>query len=154
MTPLLATSALVLALMRAQAPAPAVICGTVADPDHAHRQGVTVSLTEFPTALDVTTLTTDADGYYAFKGLMAGRYTIKIALDGFKTTLAPNIVLTPAHQVIRDFTLEASALPSDPVELPPGSAPVVFTQNFSKDIQTHDVWRTVPTSMAQPQTCK
>src|SRR5512132_2122923 len=68
----------------------AALYGDVTDPQQQAAPGATVTLTRVETGRTQTS-TSDERGTYRFVGLEPGTYVIKVALDGFKTTVADNV---------------------------------------------------------------
>ncbi len=70
----------------------ATIVGTVTDPSGAAVANATITVTNLDTGL-ARTLTTSGDGQYVVPDLRIGRYTVRAAAAGFKTTEQQNITL-------------------------------------------------------------
>ena len=71
------------------------------------------------------TLTTEADGRYAFQALQPGRYTVKVELSGFTTQEVSDIVITIGLGLRHDFVLQLQTL-AETITVK-GEAPVVDT---------------------------
>ena len=85
------------------AQAPASLRGTVTDPSGAGVPGASVTVTG-PGGL-VRVATTGNDGGYAFIGLPAGTYTMRIAATGFTLFENMQIELTAARAMTADAKL-------------------------------------------------
>src|SRR5690242_8150709 len=79
--------------------------GTVTDPSGAAVVAATVKVLNPATAVEFTTVTTDA-GVYRMPSVSAGTYRITVSSPGFKAALRDNVVLSVAQTLTVDFTLE------------------------------------------------
>jgi Carboxypeptidase regulatory-like domain/TonB dependent receptor/TonB-dependent Receptor Plug Domain len=70
----------------------ATIVGTVTDPSGAAVANASITVTNLDTGL-ARTLTTSSDGQYVVPDLHIGRYSVRAAASGFKTTEQQNITL-------------------------------------------------------------
>ena len=81
------------------------ISGTVRDP-----QGATIPKTEVVIEEETTgqtrTVRTDDDGSYSAQSLPVGRYSVTVAPQGFKKTVATGVEVHVSDRVIVDLTLE------------------------------------------------
>ena len=103
----------------------ASITGLVTDQSGAAVPGVTVTATNQATNVDYTAVT-NATGNYDILSVPVGRYVVKAALTGFKTTATRPITLE-AKQIARlDLKMEVGAL-EDTVEVT-AQAPVLQTE--------------------------
>ena len=83
----------------------ASISGTVTDPSGAVIAGATVTATNLDTAV-VTTLTTNSQGFYSFRELPLGRYSVTVTQNGFKSYVQTSIVLDVNSALVIDVTLQ------------------------------------------------
>jgi hypothetical protein len=86
-----------------------IIQGTVTDAAGAVLTGATVSVVSDSTDYS-RTLTTRADGSYAFTELPPGRYHLKVTKDGFKTEAQQNIELHVASAVVLNVKLAVGSV--------------------------------------------
>ena len=86
-----------------------VIQGTVIDPTGALLPGVTVEIRHLDTNL-TTTRTTDDDGRFVALALPPGGYTVTMRLQGFKTVVQENVVLTVGQSANLNTRLEVSTI--------------------------------------------
>jgi len=83
----------------------ASISGTVTDPSGAVIAGATVVATNFDTAV-VTTVTTNAQGFYSFQELPLGKYSITVTQAGFKSYVQTGIMLDVNDALVIDVALQ------------------------------------------------
>jgi hypothetical protein len=81
------------------------ISGTVTDPSGAVIAGATVVATNLDTAV-ITTVTTNAQGFYSFQELPLGKYSITVAQTGFKSYVQTGIVLNVNDALVIDVALQ------------------------------------------------
>jgi hypothetical protein len=79
--------------------------GTVVDPSGAVVPGATVTIVNEQTGTTNTAQSTAA-GYYRFPSLPAGLYTVKVELQGFKTTTQPHVRLAAVEVKTINVRLE------------------------------------------------
>ncbi len=72
---------------------PAVLSGTIKDPNDAMIYGADVTLLNQETNQELKT-TTDDEGYYSFPYLLPGKYTLKIESQGFEPYTITNLPIT------------------------------------------------------------
>jgi len=82
----------------------ATIVGTVTDPSGAAVANASITVTNLDTGLS-RTLTTSGDGQYVVPDLHIGRYTVRAAASGFKTTEQTNITLQVGDRARVDLKL-------------------------------------------------
>jgi hypothetical protein len=80
------------------------LAGVVSDPAGAGVPGVTVTLTN-PATNQTHTITTGANGSYAFSLLPPGVYAVQFAGPGFRTALMPSVTVNVAEVPALDATL-------------------------------------------------
>ena len=85
------------------------ITGTVTDSTGGLVPGVEVVATNMETGVETKGLTTDV-GLYRLPYVQPGRYRVSASLDGFKTAVRENVVVTIAATVTVDFQLEVGDL--------------------------------------------
>jgi Carboxypeptidase regulatory-like domain/TonB dependent receptor-like, beta-barrel len=83
----------------------ATFYGIVNDPSGAVVPGAEVTLTNENTSATLKSIT-DVQGEFVFNFVPAGRYTLKIALAGFKSLESKNMELGAAQNVRQTFTLQ------------------------------------------------
>src|SRR5213080_29838 len=71
------------------------LAGVVVDPSGGVIPGADVVAKHNATGVTVSAVT-NADGVFSFPALNTGTYTVTVSLQGFKTHVANNLVLTPA----------------------------------------------------------
>jgi len=86
-----------------------VIQGTIADAAGAVMAGATVSVVNDSTAY-TRSVTTAADGSYAFTELLPGHYHLKVAKEGFKTQTQQDIELHAASTVVLNVKLAVGSV--------------------------------------------
>jgi type 1 fimbria pilin len=96
--------------------------GTVTDASHALVPGATVTVTNQDTGL-TRTMATNASGVYSFSELPVGKYTIKVELQGFKTTTRTDIVVGVAENREIDVELAPGSI-TESVNVVAESTPV------------------------------
>jgi hypothetical protein len=113
----------------AYAQAPGMICGTVTDPLGTGASGVTVTLalTREPET-PPTTATTNAKGDYLFPSVPVGTYTLSFTLDGFKTTVRANLIVTAGFGVRIDQQLQVGGVDG---EIGKGYPPQVDVKKYT-----------------------
>ena len=111
----------------------ATIVGTITDSSHAALPGVTVTARNVDTGFNRTVPSNEV-GAYRLEFLPIGRYSVEIALSGFKTVNRSGIVLNVNDTVKLDITLEVGGI-SETVQVE-GAAPDVNTS-------TVDISRTI-----------
>ncbi|MPY89165.1 MAG: TonB-dependent receptor plug domain-containing protein [Luteitalea sp.] len=86
------------------------ISGRVVDESGAAIPGANVTLVN-ETRGDTRTAVTNDAGAFTFNAVLAGSYTVRVALDGFRTLERRNNVLNPSgHLSLRDLGLEVGAI--------------------------------------------
>src|SRR5438034_9900931 len=103
-----------LALAFAAAPAPAQelsgsIVGVVKDAQGAFVPGATITITNKDPTLRGDT-TTGAEGTYSMASVPAGRYDVKVSLQGFRESVRANVPVTIGQISRVDITLEVGTL--------------------------------------------
>jgi hypothetical protein len=98
--------------------------GTVRDGQGGALPGVLLTLRNQDTGFS-RTVTTEADGRYAFQALQPGRYTVKVELSGFATQEVSDSVITIGLGLRHDFVLQLQSL-AETITVK-GDAPVVDT---------------------------
>src|SRR5262245_55037782 len=83
----------------------ATITGTVTDPGGAVLPGVLMTTINLETGFE-RTFTSDDHGDYIFPLLPAGTYRLGARLDGFRTQIAENILLSVDDRLRVDFKLQ------------------------------------------------
>ena len=111
----------------------ATIVGTITDSSHAALPGVTVTARNVDTGFNRTVPSNEV-GAYRLEFLPIGRYSVEVALSGFKTVNRSGIVLNVNDTVKLDITLEVGGI-SETVQVE-GAAPDVNTS-------TVDISRTI-----------
>jgi hypothetical protein len=91
--------------VRAQTSTVGSISGTVRDPQGAAIPRAEVIIEEETTG-QARTVRTDEDGDYSAQSLPVGRYSVSVAPQGFKKTVATGIEVHVSDQVVVDLTLE------------------------------------------------
>jgi Carboxypeptidase regulatory-like domain/TonB-dependent Receptor Plug Domain/TonB dependent receptor len=89
---------------QAVAQSEATIVGTVTDPSGASVANATITITNLDTGLS-RTMNTTGDGQYVVPDLRIGRYTVRAAAAGFKTTEQQNITLQVGDRARVDLKL-------------------------------------------------
>lgn len=90
--------------------------------------GATITLTS-PVLPSPLTAVTDASGGARFQSLTVGRYTVRIALQGFQTINRESVVVVQNQTTSLDFTLTVSAM-SEEITVK-GESPVVDAKSAS-----------------------
>ena len=85
------------------------LTGQVVDGSGAAIPGVTVTVTNEGTGLELTGVSDDS-GSYAIRNLQPGTYTVKATLQGFKEFLQTGVPVDPNDVVRIDRKLEVGAL--------------------------------------------
>lgn len=98
--------------------------GTVTDPSGAVTPGASVTIVNDATGATQTVVTSRA-GYYRFPALAASTYTVRVALDGFKTVVQPGLRLQAAETKTVNLTLELGQAAEEVTVS--GAAPLVET---------------------------
>jgi hypothetical protein len=81
------------------------IKGKVVSPEGETIPGVQVELTSVDSSYRRTTIT-DANGVFCFYNLQVGRYNLKLELEGFKTVVKENIVLSSGSTTELTITMD------------------------------------------------
>ena len=81
------------------------ISGTVRDPQGAAIPGAEIVITEETTG-QTRTVRTDEDGDYSAQSLPVGRYSVTVAPQGFKKTVATGVEVHVSDRVVVDLNLE------------------------------------------------
>ena len=120
------------------------IKGTVTDPEGNPLPGVTVTLTGSKTA--PRTAVTSAEGNFRFLNLpVAGDYTVKFELQGFKTVLREKQVITYGRDVTYDIKMEPATIAEEITVV--GQTPVIDTKRTQVGVNvTSDEIMSLPTS--------
>jgi TonB family protein len=85
------------------------LTGMVLDPTGAGVQNATVILSD-PLG-NITSMTaTDGNGNYAFQGLAAGSYGLKVERSGFETCRVARVALEQRHEVVQNMALKIATL--------------------------------------------
>ncbi|MPY90113.1 MAG: TonB-dependent receptor plug domain-containing protein [Luteitalea sp.] len=85
------------------------VSGSVSDSSGGSIPGATVTLTNESTAVAFTTVTSNT-GVYVFEAVGVGTYTVKVELDGFKTFVATENVVSLGQTTTVNAVLEAGDL--------------------------------------------
>ncbi|MGH9162861.1 MAG: carboxypeptidase regulatory-like domain-containing protein, partial [Vicinamibacteraceae bacterium] len=85
------------------------ITGVTLDSSNAFLPGVTVTATNVATNVDSVGVTSDA-GVYRISALTPGTYRVRAELEGFKTRVVENVVISVAQTATVDFALEVGEL--------------------------------------------
>jgi hypothetical protein len=104
------------------------ITGTVSGTDGGALPGVTVTVRNQETGLEVRS-TTDAQGFYRALNLPTGSYTVTASLDGFHTASTENVRLLLGVPITVNFTLQSASV-SETVRVT-GVVPTVEITNTS-----------------------
>jgi iron complex outermembrane receptor protein/vitamin B12 transporter len=126
--------------------------GTVRDPLGAVIAGATVELLNGTTV--ITTMTTDAEGNYAFHLEASGRYRVRAVAQTFRTTTSQPIYATKSKSAAIDVTLStqtltqqvsvtATAVPT-PVAQIGASVTVLNAEDYRQFTEVQDPLRLVP----------
>ncbi|HXJ42052.1 MAG TPA: carboxypeptidase-like regulatory domain-containing protein, partial [Bryobacteraceae bacterium] len=86
----------------------ATLVGTVTDPSGAAVPNATITITNTDTGVS-RTLATSGDGQYVAPGLLNGRYTVKVAVSGFKAAEQSGITLQVGDRSRVDFKLQVGS---------------------------------------------
>jgi Carboxypeptidase regulatory-like domain/TonB-dependent Receptor Plug Domain len=104
----------------------ATVVGTVKDAQGAVIPGATITLLSEGRGTGLDTVT-NTDGDFTFSNVIGDTYTIKISMDGFKTSERKGIAVSPGARVVVPFvTLEVGTL--EETVLVAGQAPLIQTQ--------------------------
>jgi hypothetical protein len=101
---ILLTALVLLFAAQAVAQSEATIVGTVTDPSGAAVANASITVTNLDTGLS-RTINTSGDGQYVAPDLRIGRYTVRAAAAGFKTTEQQNITLQVGDRARVDLKL-------------------------------------------------
>src|SRR5688572_8059243 len=85
------------------------IVGVVKDPQGGNVPGATVTIVNKDTNL-TREATTDAEGNYTFNNVQAGRYDVKVTLQGFRENVRAGVPVTIGEISRVDVTLEVGTL--------------------------------------------
>jgi len=86
------------------------IGGSVRDAQGAIVPGATVTLVN-PVRNTTTETQTNSAGDFVFPNVTAGTYTVRVTMDGFKTSERPNVVLSPGDRLlVPTLTIEVGTL--------------------------------------------
>jgi hypothetical protein len=88
-----------------------------------------VALTITPASGPATAVTTDDQGLYNATGLLPGKYTVSLTLEGFKPFSAKDVVVTAGKPTPLDITLEPAAAAATEVKVEGNSVTQVEQQN-------------------------
>jgi vitamin B12 transporter len=139
-------------MMQARAAEQGTLHGTVSDPLGAVIAGATVELLNGTTV--ITTMTTDAEGNYAFHLEASGRYRVRAVAQTFRTTTSQPIYATKSKSAEIDVTLStqtltqqvsvtATAVPT-PVAQIGASVTVLNAEDYRQFTEVQDPLRLVP----------
>jgi hypothetical protein len=104
--------------------------------------GVEVTITNESTGIKRSVVSNDV-GEYAFAAVEPGTYTVRAALQGFKTVERPGIRIGTQQFLLVDLTLEVGAI-SESVTVT-GQSPIIDTANASKgDVLDSKTLETLP----------
>lgn len=103
------------------------VVGKVTDTNGSAMPGAKVVIENKGTG-DVRTIQTDESGDYVFSLLPIGRYTIRVEISGFKTFLAPEIVLASGDRIRVDAPMQVGQV-SETVEVSAESLPALQTES-------------------------
>ena len=104
--------------------------------------GVEVQLTNESTGIKRSVTTNDV-GEYSFAAVEPGTYTVRVALQGFKTIERPGVRIGTQQFLVLDVTLEVGNL-SESVTVT-GQAPLIERANASKgDVLDSQTLETLP----------
>src|ERR1700716_500565 len=84
------------------------IQGTVTDPNGAALPGVKIEIVNLSTQI-LTTLTSNADGFYTAPNLLPGNYTVTVKRAGFATAVT-ELILTVGAQHVLNVTMHVGAV--------------------------------------------
>lgn len=99
------------------------LIGTITDPQGSVINGATVSIKNIETNIEIIATTNDS-GSYNFPLLLPGKYTLKVAMRGFKTAQRESIEIRVADRLTLDVQMEVGVAES---VLIVGSSPVLET---------------------------
>ena len=85
------------------------ISGTVTDPSDAAVSNAKVIVTNIDTQA-VSSVNTEANGFYTVTNLPIGRYSVEVSLEGFKTGTKTGLSLVADGRITADFALEVGSL--------------------------------------------
>ncbi len=105
------------------------LVGSVTDPQGAVLPGVTVSITNTGTGLQLET-TSDETGNFVFRNLLPGTFDMKVSVKGFKELHKTGITITAGSPRREDAVLEVGA----PTETVTVSAEAVSLQTETSDL--------------------
>jgi len=129
----------------AQAGAGAAISGIARDESQAVLPGVTVEVSSPALIEKVRSAITDGEGRYNFVELPPGSYTVRFALEGFKTYVRDGITLTTGVTAQVNGELAVGSL-EESITVS-GAAPLVDTQNVRRQVTaSRDIIDALPTS--------
>ncbi len=129
----------------AQSVSEGTITGTVTLPDGGAAPGVTVTITSPSLVSGERQVMSGEGGRFVFMSVPAGTYTLKAALEGFKTISAPGIVMRAGDK--RDVSVKLQPGAYAEAITVTGAAPVVDTRNAQIDTTFSDeLLEKVPTA--------
>ncbi len=114
------------------------LTGTVTDTENAPLPGVTISISSPSLILPEMTAVTNEKGLYKFFSLPSGKYRVKFELQGFKTVVREDIIISASYTATLDIALEQGALEEAITVV--GKSPVVDLEKtqtgttFTKDL--------------------
>jgi hypothetical protein len=113
------------------------VSGTVKDAQGGVVPGVTVTAVSQATK-QPTVVVSDAGGFFAFAGLMPGKYDISAELDGFKKATRAGVQLDAGAAVAVDFALETGAI-SETVTVTAEATPLQTDVTVRKTVEAKDI---------------
>jgi hypothetical protein len=117
--------------------------GTVSDSSGAALPGVTVSLSNPGVIGGDRSAVTDERGAYQFTRLVPGNYSVKAALDGFRTALQERVEVNADTTTRIDLHLEIGAL-EETITVSGQSALLDTTQTLKQTVMTRDTLDVLP----------
>jgi len=115
------------------------VIGTVADKTGAVVAHAKVTLINTATK-DIRTTTTNSEGFFAFNGAVAGDYSVKVELKGFRTAEEAGIHLSPGDRRNLDVSLEVGVANEQIVVTAATSGiEVVDSGDLSSTLNTKDI---------------
>jgi hypothetical protein len=115
------------------------IQGTVKDSSGGILPGVTITIVQKETDRQVETVTT-GEGFYSISGLAPGLYTLSAALNGFKTAVADNVVVSAEETRSVNLTLEPGGI-AETVTVTAPATMETTTPNVGGAITTEEIQR-------------
>jgi hypothetical protein len=79
------------------------VCGFVSDPSGAHVADAKVTILK--DGNEVATMQSDAEGRFAFEGLKAGKYDVRVDAKGFVTAVSSIVLVKPGAGCKRELSV-------------------------------------------------